>query len=575
MTDETLIYMGGACKAERIEGGVKVGGYLVSYGGADTSNEYFDADTDFDVDMPAKLTTYFHHGMDEKVGKRKLSKTDLRDDGFGVWAETILQERDEYEKFIAELALAGKLGWSSGTVGHLMEREPQADGRVKITRWPLAEASLTHTPAEPRNGVIPLKSFVLPDMPEGEPEGASEAPASAATEPAQLKTQAEPLGEATMSDEVKSVDSRLDEMSANIDRLTKLMEDSPAIRKSGYITQDGGTADANVKSFGDWLLAVKRGDHKRLSGVYNSVKDLSEDQGGAGGYLVPTEYSSQLLQVAQNASPILSLVNRVPVGSDAGEYPCLDQYAAPTAGVGNTAFAAGLTAAATSEGAALTETQPTFEMIKWRLSKVGGFTQVTNELMSDSPTAVESLLRTLFGIAISARTEHYILRGTGVGQPLGILNAPCLVSVTPDNNAIFAFTDAAEMVSRFKNITGKARWIQHPGIIPDYALTTNGWVHGDSPVGIESFGYGAPINSEHLPQDDNAGCVILADLGAYLLFEKGGLSVGYSEHFAFTSELGTWRFSQRLDGQPWMKAAITLADPQGSYTVSPFVQFQD
>jgi hypothetical protein len=41
------------------------------------------------------------------------------------------------------------------------------------------------------------------------------------------------------------------------------------------------------------------------------------------------------------------------------------------------------------------------------------------------------------------------------------------------------------------------------------------------------------------------------------------------------NELGTWRFSQRQDGQPWLKNVITLADPQGSYTMSPFISHND
>jgi hypothetical protein len=31
----------------------------------------------------------------------------------------------------------------------------------------------------------------------------------------------------------------------------------------------------------------------------------------------------------------------------------------------------------------------------------------------------------------------------------------------------------------------------------------------------------------------------------------------------------TWKFEKRIDGQPWMKSAITLAD--ATSTVSPFV----
>jgi hypothetical protein len=86
---------------------------------------------------------------------------------------------------------------------------------------------------------------------------------------------------------------------------------------------------------------------------------------------------------------------------------------------------------------------------------------------------------------------------------------------------------------------------------------------------------GFPIlESEHLPQA-NSTAVILADLKSYALFERGELNIAFSEHAAFTSDKGTWRFSERLDGKPWLINAITLADPTGSYTVSPFVYLND
>jgi hypothetical protein len=39
--------------------------------------------------------------------------------------------------------------------------------------------------------------------------------------------------------------------------------------------------------------------------------------------------------------------------------------------------------------------------------------------------------------------------------------------------------------------------------------------------------------------------------------------------------MGTWRFTARNDGKPWLKKAITLAGPGATYTVSPFVYHND
>ena len=42
------------------------------------------------------------------------------------------------------------------------------------------------------------------------------------------------------------------------------------------------------------------------------------------------------------------------------------------------------------------------------------------------------------------------------------------------------------------------------------------------------------IVSEHMPQIGNTGSVILADLSGYLMFERAGLSIAYSDQVGFS-----------------------------------------
>jgi len=80
----------------------------------------------------------------------------------GVWVEAQLKMRDAYEQSIYDLAAKGKLGWSSGAPSHLVTRkavEVKGTNVHEILTWPIAEGSLTPTPAEPRNDAIALKSL--------------------------------------------------------------------------------------------------------------------------------------------------------------------------------------------------------------------------------------------------------------------------------------------------------------------------------------------------------------------------------------------------------------------------------
>lgn len=154
---ETIVIYGGAVKAL---GDGRVGGYLVRFSTTedpDLAGEYFTKTTDFGEAEASPV--YYQHGMDPRVGKRKLGRAEHKKDDFGVWAEAQLDLRDEYEQFIYRMAESGKMGWSSGTAGHLIERENHGKA-VWLKAWPLGlDATLTPTPAEPRATAVPLKSW--------------------------------------------------------------------------------------------------------------------------------------------------------------------------------------------------------------------------------------------------------------------------------------------------------------------------------------------------------------------------------------------------------------------------------
>lgn len=137
---------------------VTVAGYGVLFGGADLDGDTFTKSTDFMLDLvPSKLVLY-DHGMNSGIKGNIIGRvpiTAIAEDDDGLWIEAELDRSAAYMDSVLSLIEAGKLGWSSGSVGHLVSR----DGR-QIKRWPVVEFSLTPTPAEPRTlGVEVLKSL--------------------------------------------------------------------------------------------------------------------------------------------------------------------------------------------------------------------------------------------------------------------------------------------------------------------------------------------------------------------------------------------------------------------------------
>lgn len=142
-----------------------VKGYLVRFGDSkatDLEGDYFTKSTDYGFPLEegkrVPLNVYYHHGMDSQVGKKSIGSGFIKMDAEGLWYEAQLDMADEYGKMIAKLCKQGKMGFSSGAAAHMVERKSMG-GASEIIRWPIAEASITPTPAEYRNSVKSLEEY--------------------------------------------------------------------------------------------------------------------------------------------------------------------------------------------------------------------------------------------------------------------------------------------------------------------------------------------------------------------------------------------------------------------------------
>jgi 2'-5' RNA ligase len=172
---DELILFGDAVKAL---GNGKVGGYLVRFTDAnkkDLTKQYFSIKSYLGPVNGDGAECLFEHGLslkedaihrgvkDKEVLKMFDELADLtfaplktKRDKLGVWAETVLDISDGYQKMVYEMAEKGKLGWSSGSAGHRIKIA--SDGH--ITRWPIIEGSLTPRPCMPMDtAVMPMKAY--------------------------------------------------------------------------------------------------------------------------------------------------------------------------------------------------------------------------------------------------------------------------------------------------------------------------------------------------------------------------------------------------------------------------------
>jgi HK97 family phage major capsid protein len=344
---------------------------------------------------------------------------------------------------------------------------------------------------------------------------------------------------------------------------------------------EGGRGDVK-HHFGDWLLHVAHNDKGYLEKEYGSSFSpwqkaaLGDASGVAGGYIVPPDFYQQLLAIAAEEATFRQFAFVQPMASATMQFPFLDLTTVQSAGV--SPFFGGVQAYWTAEAQTRTETEPQFKMMELKANELSGYSVSSNVLLQDAAFGLEKFLITLFGRAVAWFEEYAFLQGNGVGKPLGILNAPCTIFMTRNTTGHFSFQDVSNMLaSLLPSSYTKARWYISPTVVQDLLQLKDGanramflsidqgvtkppiWKLLNLPVTI----------TEKLPALGTKGDVLLVDPSLYVIGDRMQLEIAASEHVNFLKNQTTWRFVQRVDGQPWMDKKITLQD--GSTTVSPFV----
>ena len=232
-----------------------------------------------------------------------------------------------------------------------------------------------------------------------------------------------------------------------------------------------------------------------------------------------------------------------------------------------------------NEAAAITQSKPVIENVTMRLSKLACLVPVSEELLEDAP-AMGALVGREASEKIGFKLSHAIAFGNGVGQPLGFMNSPALVTQDAETSQVadtIVAGNVARMASRLPTASRtNAVWLIHPDAEPQLPLMTI----GDQPVymppgGLRDTPFGRLLGRPVIPHQvcetvGDIGDIMLVDLNQYLLAVKaGGLRAQTSIHLWFDQDITAFKFTLRVAGQPWWSQVTTSRD--GTFTQSPFV----
>lgn len=181
-------------------------------------------------------------------------------------------------------------------------------------------------------------------------------------------------------------------------------------------------------SMRNFLKAVRQ-NHPILS---EGKALLNEGTGSAGGYLVPSEFSAEVIRMMGESSKIMKISNILPMSTWKRFIP--RQLTNVSVGWVN-------------EGAAHTESNPTFGQIEQVAKVLGAVIKCSDELIRDSAINLTAFLSELVADAMAAEIERVALVGsTAAGDPFnGIMNTSG-VGAPVMTGAKVSFDDIAELV---------------------------------------------------------------------------------------------------------------------------------
>jgi HK97 family phage major capsid protein len=304
-----------------------------------------------------------------------------------------------------------------------------------------------------------------------------------------------------------------------------------------------------------------------------TTRAMNEAIGSDGGFLVPVEYSTMIHNVALEDEIVQPLAFVQPMQSKTMKIPAF------TIGDHSSNLYGGFIAYYKGEATALTEADPTVRAMELTARKLTGYIKMSNELASDVPGG-ENQIVNICGNGLAWYRDKSFLKGSGAGEPLGILNASCL-KVTAKEAGQSASTIVYEnLINMVKDLHPacfkRSVWICHQTTIPQLLSLSVAVGTGGShiPVMRETDGgfqilTRPVIFTEKTETLGSQGDILLADFSQYVVGLREEMRIDYSIHVAFTTDELVARLIERHDGQPLWDETLTLED--GTTTVGPFV----
>ena len=293
-----------------------------------------------------------------------------------------------------------------------------------------------------------------------------------------------------------------------------------------------------------------------------------------GGFLCPVETAEEIHNVSLENEIVMPGAMVIPMRTNEKKLPGLN------IGDHSSNLFGGFEASYKPEAGTLSEKNPKTRQVKLSCKKLTGFMRLSRELFDDIPGGGSQVVD-ICGKGLAWYRDKAFLKGSGAGEPLGILNANCLVTVakeTGQSASTITYPNLCDMMSRmFAGSFKNSVWIAHQTCIPQLLQLTISVGTGGAFIPVLTKSKDGQfeiltrpvIFTEKTESLGSKGDIMLCDFGQYVVGLREEMRLDFSPHVYFTTDEIAARLIERHDGMPLWSEALTLQD--GSTTVSPFV----
>lgn len=332
--------------------------------------------------------------------------------------------------------------------------------------------------------------------------------------------------------------------------------------------------DEEFESFGEFIHSIRfKRDDPRLAAQYDT-REQSMGVGEEGGFMVPNQFRDQILSLDVQDAIVRPRATIIPAGSppDASiTMPALNQSAAEN-------MYGGVEFEWIGEGQAKPETDIKLKDVTWTPHEVAGHVVITDKLLRNWSAAGPFISEQFRKAKVALEDTTFLTSGTGVAQPLSVLNSPAAITIPRGTANLIVYQDLVNIEQAAREIGFSAyTYIGSPTIKSQLNTIVDPGSAGtliwrrDAVSGAPSDLMGRDFNfNERSPGLGTAGDLMLVDMSMYIIKDGSGPFIASSEHVHFTKNKTVMKMFWNTDGHPWIEAPIPL-EGDATSLVSPFV----